>query len=162
MDSVVARIEETDVKSSLASLEDAVSKAAESFSGSWIGYHSRVYYERLAPPPAGAHFSPEWGLVRMSIQDTRGKWVESDEEYLRNLKVRAEKTKRFSVEDCVKRYQTHGSFFSRDMVAMTNGMQPPPHIYLLAQVDAIKDRKETASPLSKLSKQTLVQSIHAV
>ncbi len=205
LDSVVARIDQVDVRTSLASLEDAVSKAADSFSGSWIGYHSRVYYKGLKPPPAGAHFSPEWGMMRVSIRDTSGDWVEythkdiydhlsqqttgvgleelitlansvgddissgreelisilsaiceqSDEAYLRNLKERAEKTKLLSVENCVKRYQPHGSFFSRDMVAMTNGMQTPPHIYLLAQLDAIKDRRETASLLSKLSKQVV-------
>jgi hypothetical protein len=205
LDAVVSRIDQANVMSSLASLEDAVSKAAESFSGSWIGYHSRVYYEGLSAPPAGAHFSPEWGLMRVSVQGTRGKWVEytynniyehlrqqttgvglddlitlansvgddissgqeelvsilsaiceeNDEEYLRSLRERTEKTKLFSVEDYVRRYQPHGSFFSRDTVALTNGMQTPPHIYLLAQLDAIKGRKETAFLLSKLSKQTV-------
>lgn len=37
-------------------------KVGRSWSGSYLGYHSRVYYENFAPPPPGAHFSTEWGL----------------------------------------------------------------------------------------------------
>jgi hypothetical protein len=46
----------------LRKLGDATEQIRKSFSGSWLGYHSRVYYEGLIPPPPGANFSKEWGL----------------------------------------------------------------------------------------------------
>jgi hypothetical protein len=44
-------------------LEQAATQVAMAWSGSNIGYHSRVYYEHFAVPPPGAHFSSEWGGV---------------------------------------------------------------------------------------------------
>jgi hypothetical protein len=43
-------------------LEEAARNVAASFSGSWLGYHANVYYSGFQAPPAGAHFSQEWGL----------------------------------------------------------------------------------------------------
>ncbi len=57
----------------LAECADAVGKAS---SQSWFGYHSRVYYAELQPPPPGAHFSREWGLMDVVVQDTTGDWRE--------------------------------------------------------------------------------------
>lgn len=48
--------------SALDSLITAAEKVGRSWSGSYLGYHSRVYYENFNPPPPGAHFSTEWGL----------------------------------------------------------------------------------------------------
>jgi hypothetical protein len=47
----------------LSALENVARTVGRSFSGSWQGYHSRVYYAELSPPPPGAHFSQEWGLL---------------------------------------------------------------------------------------------------
>nr|VFK06687.1 MAG: Predicted nucleotide-binding protein containing TIR-like domain-containing protein [Candidatus Kentron sp. LPFa]VFK23372.1 MAG: Predicted nucleotide-binding protein containing TIR-like domain-containing protein [Candidatus Kentron sp. LPFa] len=56
---------------------DAVRIIQRSFSGSWIGYHAHVYYLNFQPPPAGTHFSPEWGLKEAwPIDDTSGDWLE--------------------------------------------------------------------------------------
>jgi len=44
-------------------LEQAATQVAMAWSGSNIGYHSRVYYEHFAVPPPGAHFSSEWNGV---------------------------------------------------------------------------------------------------
>lgn len=58
----------------LSSTAETVGKA---WSGSWLGYHSRVYYANLAAPPAGAHFSQEWGLAEtFAHKDTTGEWRE--------------------------------------------------------------------------------------
>ena len=66
----------------LAALEKAANQVKRSFSGSWLGYHSRVYYEGLVPAPPGANFSQEWGLKDLS--HTRlgsvGDWREFDPE----------------------------------------------------------------------------------
>lgn len=66
----------------LCALEDAAEAIGRSFSGSWQGYHSRVYYAAFSPPPPGAHFSQEWGLMDnyMSSLGSRGDWCEYDPE----------------------------------------------------------------------------------
>src|SRR5262249_16870579 len=45
---------------------------------SWLGYHSRVYYEGFVPPPPGANFSQEWGLKNLEFTSlgSRGAWRE--------------------------------------------------------------------------------------
>lgn len=43
----------------LRHLEAAATRAQKAWSGSWFGYHSRVYYKDFIPPPAGAVFSSE-------------------------------------------------------------------------------------------------------
>ncbi len=48
----------------------------QSFSGSWLGYHSRVYYADLKPAPPGAHFSQEWGLNGSFSMRSTGSWQE--------------------------------------------------------------------------------------
>lgn len=40
-------------------LESAADQVGKSWSGSFVGYQSRVYYRNLEPPPTGAHFSSE-------------------------------------------------------------------------------------------------------
>ena len=62
------RLEDTDFSKSLDKIEEAANQVGKSWSGSWLGYHSCVYYERFAEPPIGARFSQEWGLT--SIGDT--------------------------------------------------------------------------------------------
>jgi predicted nucleotide-binding protein len=57
-------------------LRDAANQVACSWSGSWLGYQSRVYYADFQPTPAGAHFSIEWGRRETFSQGTRGHWVE--------------------------------------------------------------------------------------
>lgn len=70
----------SEIRDPLAALEDAAQLVARSFSGSWAGYHSRVYYKDFSPPPPGAHFSQEWGLMDMSLTSmgSRGDWREYD------------------------------------------------------------------------------------
>jgi predicted nucleotide-binding protein len=63
------------VKDPLDRLSKAAENTGEAWSGSWLGYHSRVYYNDLQPPPPGAHFSQEWGLID-SMTGTRGDWHE--------------------------------------------------------------------------------------
>ncbi len=55
---------------------DACSKVERAWSGSWLGYHSRVYYADFAPPPPGTRFDPEWGFMPTFSNSTRGDWRE--------------------------------------------------------------------------------------
>lgn len=67
-----------DISRDLQNLRDAVKDLDVSFCGSWLGYHSRVYYNNFQPTPAGANFSQEWGLKDMSFTSlgSRGDWIE--------------------------------------------------------------------------------------
>lgn len=68
----------------LDALVEAANDIGESWSGSWLGYQSRVYYADFQPPPPGAHFSVEWGGRRdVPFDDrTRGEWREYDFDFV--------------------------------------------------------------------------------
>jgi predicted nucleotide-binding protein len=73
----------------LEALEEAGNQIKRSFSGSWLGYHSRVYYADLAPKPPGANFSQEWGLKRLlGGLGSIGDWEEFDPEFVKD-RIRA-------------------------------------------------------------------------
>lgn len=58
-------------------LEKIIEKAdlvGKSWSGSWLGYQSRVYYVNFSMPPAGAIFSSHYGFEQMFSSGTRGDW----------------------------------------------------------------------------------------
>jgi predicted nucleotide-binding protein len=78
LDAAGALADANDIGKPLRALSEAAHEIGRAFSGSWLGYHARVYYKDLAPPPAGAHFSQEWGLKDMSITSlgSRGAWRE--------------------------------------------------------------------------------------
>ncbi len=77
LDQLQRAAEADEIKTPLDQLEEAAKDAGEAWSGSWLGYQSRVYYDGLKPPPAGAHFSSEWGLNEGYFGgDTSGSWKE--------------------------------------------------------------------------------------
>ncbi len=65
-------------KSMIDRIEEASTQIAKAWSGSWLGYHSRVYYENLDPTPPGARFSSEWGFGDQFSNETVGSWGEYD------------------------------------------------------------------------------------
>ena len=68
-----------EVKTPLDAIEAASKDVGKSFCGSWLGYHARVYYEGLVPPPPGANFSQELGLKEFRTgMGSRGNWLEHD------------------------------------------------------------------------------------
>jgi len=77
-DKLVALADKVPTKQ-LGALETAANETARAWSGSWLGYHSRVYYAELEPVPPGARFSIEWGLKELfANQGTIGHWGEYD------------------------------------------------------------------------------------
>jgi len=60
------------ISGSLDKVNDAAKQVGRAWSGSWIGYQSRVYYADFAPPPPGAHFSSEWGFQDTYTQESTG------------------------------------------------------------------------------------------
>lgn len=89
LDAAADWAEQGDPKKALTELADAANQVGRSFSGSWLGYHSRVYYIDLQPPPAGARFSQNDGLRDKYISETNGEWIEWDplevQNYIRQL-----------------------------------------------------------------------------
>ena len=70
----------------LKDLWNAAEQVGRCSSGSWIGYHANVYYKDLKPPPAGVHFSSEWGPTGTFVPErTKGDWVEYDPGEVRSL-----------------------------------------------------------------------------
>jgi predicted nucleotide-binding protein len=62
--------------SDLDKLTEAANEFGKAWSGSWFGYHSRVYYADFQVPPPGAAFSQEWGLQDAFSMGSRGDWRE--------------------------------------------------------------------------------------
>ena len=84
LDSTRTKFDLPEIKNPLESLEDAATKVGKSWSGSWLGHHSRIYYKDLQLPPPGAHFSQEWGLWRVAFHGTTGDWSEFNYDDVRN------------------------------------------------------------------------------
>jgi predicted nucleotide-binding protein len=185
----------------IKTLETAVNDAGKAWSGSWLGYHSRVYYKGLQPPPPGAHFDPASGLMGRHISDTRGEWGEFDydqvydaiksvvddttfqglqdaansarksvgdlrerlvsiltainekteNQYVEKLLKDAEGAKCVSAQKFVEYFRPSGQFMSRDMVAINNGLQTPPHIALCALVQAMESPFNAANAIAKVA-----------
>jgi predicted nucleotide-binding protein len=71
------QLQEEEFNKPLQLLTEAAEQIGKVWSGSWLGYHSRVYYADLAESPPGARFSQEWGMMdTFAIQDTVGDWRE--------------------------------------------------------------------------------------
>jgi hypothetical protein len=79
---VVSRLTNPEFAEPLESLTDWANQLDKSWSGSSLGYQSRVYYRDLKPVPPGSHFSVEWGLQEVFSQGTVGEWGEYDRDYV--------------------------------------------------------------------------------
>lgn len=79
--SAASRMPEDD----LVKMEVVANSIAKAWSGSCLGYHSRVYYKDFQPTPPGARFSQEWGFSdSYMLRKTIGDWVEYDFEDIVN------------------------------------------------------------------------------
>lgn len=196
------------VDSQLEALEHAAMEVGKSWSGSWIGYQSRVYYRNFTAVPAGARFSLEWGLMeRHSFMNdgTIGEWSEhtyddvqdaiyrragnpkldelesqikidlescitardeisslltkllrkQKDDYLKTMKDQAEKLRQYSTADFIEGLSPSGNLMSRDMTAMQQGIQSPPHLAVLAYTMYLRQPIHLAKELSKITKLTM-------
>ena len=79
---VAAEGELPDVADACNALIVACEEFGQAASGSWLGYHSRVYYRGYRPPSATAFFNAKWGLNQRwasgdaGEQPTSGEWAE--------------------------------------------------------------------------------------
>jgi hypothetical protein len=63
LEDVATEGEAPEIAGAISSLTDICTRFGNAWSGSWFGYHSRIYYRDFQPPPAGARFSSEWGFM---------------------------------------------------------------------------------------------------
>jgi predicted nucleotide-binding protein len=189
----------------LEALEKSAQQIARSFCGSWLGYHSRVFYQGVVPVPPGANFSQEWGLK--DLKDTslgsRGDWREyayeeieriiyasannpnprpareaakhanivfnreksevmsilhnelqgETDTFLQKLSEDLERLEVLSKGEIAANWSPKGQAITRDMVALNQGTQMPPHIGVLADIASIHNSfaicKEAASICEK-------------
>src|SRR5205823_3445533 len=88
LDALGKEHQSSNVSEPLRRLRDAANEIGHSWSGSWLGYQSRVYYAGLQPTPPGAHFSIEWGFQDLSYGldiGTRGDWEEYTLDSIRHV-----------------------------------------------------------------------------
>ncbi|MBN3253674.1 nucleotide-binding protein [Pectobacterium brasiliense] len=62
--------------SELEKIVNVADEIGKSWSGSWLGYQSRVYYAHFDSPPPGANFNMQFGLKDMYTMGSKGDWVE--------------------------------------------------------------------------------------
>lgn len=187
----------------LTKLKTAANDAGRSWSGSFLGYQSRVYYDGLQPTPPGAHFSIEWGFEDLSFGldiGTKGYWTEysfeeihqtifskagvesldapeklahraketfadareeflsiatielenKSDAFLSRLKGETEKMRILGKLDYARATQPRGQIISRDMIALGQGFQTPPHLAILAEVTALEAAPNRCGELGKI------------
>lgn len=203
LEQLAERAVQPEIKQPLDRLEEAATRVGKAWSGSFLGYHSRIYYKGLKPPPPGAHFSPEWGMKdAWPIQATTGDWEEFDpvkvEETIRkiagnpdieparqlsasaarlsessradvlsilttalsgapdgfiaSLKDQAEKVALVSQGEVVRQWLPSGQMMSRDSLAVTQGLQIPPHLSVLSEVIALKQAPAMCAGLASIAR----------
>lgn len=75
---------EPEIRGTIQAIIDTCNKVHEAFSGSWLGYHAKVYQRDLRAQP-GARFDSQWGLRDMSFASgTSGQWAQYDRDVVRN------------------------------------------------------------------------------
>lgn len=89
LETIALAASEPEVAGPIEALEDASTTVGNAWSGSWLGYFSRIYYDGLQPPPAGAAFNQEYGFIQMiSIRTTTGDWKEYSFEEVKTAVLR--------------------------------------------------------------------------
>jgi predicted nucleotide-binding protein len=199
-DGIAARVER--FADETAAIEHAAIELGKAWCGSWLGYHSRVYYDQLQPPPPGTRFDPTMGLMDRTSNRTVGDWTEysfeelcnllksvagqgvfaeleqlakaarpevleqrekllsvlnaiacnGEDGYIIRLLGDADAAKPVSASQFVQYYRPSGKFHSADIAAITHGLQTPPHIAILCEVQAIDSPFATAKRIASIAR----------
>jgi len=189
----------------IATVETTANDAGKAWSGSWLGYHSCVYYDRLQPPPPGAHFDPTMGLMDRISNRTAGDWAEysfeelckafkstagkgvftrleklskaakpdvleqrekllsalnaiaasGEDGYVDRLLADADKAKPIAATQFLNYCRPSGEFHSLDIVAISNGINTPPHIAVLCELQAIDSPFSTAKRIANIARRAV-------
>ena len=76
LNELAERGQQEGVQHPLGQLKKSASEIGNSWSRSWIGYQSRVYYSNFQPPPREAYFDLKRGLSDLFFEGSRGDWIE--------------------------------------------------------------------------------------
>ncbi len=157
LDRLTERGHESAIQEPLERLQEAASKIGKAWGGSWLGYHSNVYYADLKTPPPGAHFSQEWGLMDTygsSSLGSHGRWIEFDEEVVKAAvhelagNPDLEPSREFN-DEAVREFDAH----KMDVLSVLE-------IELAASSDTFLTRlKDEVDGLSVLSKSSVVEHL---
>jgi predicted nucleotide-binding protein len=142
---------------------DVANKIGNAWSGSWFGYHSRVYYADFQSPPPGAAFSQEWGLQDAFSMGSRGDWREYNFDHVvqlihqeagdPNLKeyfARAEEAKEMfdSIKSSVLSL-IHSNFLSSDDKFLTGLIEIIESAKIFSKKDYIEYRRPSGQMMSR-------------
>lgn len=193
---------EPEVAEPLKRLEGAAVSVGAAWSGSPLGYHALVYYEAFAPPPAGAHWSSEWGYREAFSSPSTGDWRkytreavdaeirqraeqpdlsraesasadgraafdtakgdvlsiltafmgERSDELITGLKERTEKLVVRTTGQYARSQLPGGQYMSRDSLAINQGLQVAPHLYVQAEVLGIQAPFRACAQLADIAR----------
>ena len=203
LDEVARRAGAPEIAAPLRRLEESATHVGKAWSGSALGYHARIYYRGLKPPPPGHHFSQEWGMQdSWPIAATTGDWVEHDpddiertirrlagnpdlgpagdlavraealfsgtksevlsvlttaaadraDSFISSIREQVEQTAIRSKGQVLRAWLPSGQLMSRDSLAVTQGLQPPPHLTVLAEVVALRQAPAACGHLAELAR----------
>lgn len=197
-------LDNPEINDIVGKLRFAIDKIGKSWCRSFIGYHAYIYYSNFESPPAGAHFSPEWGFVEAFSNPITGDWQEysyddvydkivsianqpdinkltiqsnlaeekftnakdealtlleiliskDSEKFYEDRKSEIEKIKLISREDFLKSQIPQGQFFSRDSLAMSQGIKFPPHKSIEAMLMSMLSPQFNLQSLSSILRKT--------
>ncbi len=71
---IATEVDDSSIATTLNTLEMNANRVGQAWSGSWIGYHSLVYFRNFERPPTGTYFDKEFGLGHFSSSDRN--WLE--------------------------------------------------------------------------------------
>ena len=205
-ENVLAQRAEVQMEQNSEQLAANIDCLAKAFSGSWLGYHSRIYYANFQPPAPGHNFSSAWGFARYSSNPNSENWHEFQADAIRqvafsnvdpkywerletisnsarevfddhrekirtildilleNKKVATVERLREDIEKISGRITTtafvhnmapKGQIMSHDMEAMTQGIQVPPHVLLLAEHLSFLSSFTALEQVAKVSRSVL-------
>jgi predicted nucleotide-binding protein len=152
----------TEELAKLEALASAATGVAAAWSGSTIGFHSRVYYDNFQVPPPGAHFSSEWGFNGM-FQGTTGEWREcvythvidiiesrAGSPDLSNARMLAEAAREFFEEtkaDVTSIFTAAQSAYSDDLIEQLK--QAASGVIIITRDQAIRDQMPSRGVISR-------------
>ncbi len=195
---ILEEAETKDFQEPIQNIINAIEKVGQSFSGSFIGYHSKVYYEGFETPPAWAQFSAEWGIKDVMNNGTNGDWkiytednvvnhikglsnnsdlsfamaldkkarklfacVQSEalsileneirdypDKFVEKIQEDIENTHPISKTEVIQELKPNGKYWSRDSLAMSQGILIPPHLIPYSEVACIQHTVGSCKVLS--------------
>lgn len=120
-------------------------RVGKSWSGSWLGYQSRVYYVNFSTPPTGAIFSKQHGLDSGFSYATRGDWRQYDFDDVINYIYK--KSGNIDIKKYKKQYDDYEELFEEtrsnilSLIYANKSKLPKDDLFLNDRIKEIEDIK---------------------